>query len=234
MSKSQKSTAEAEVDIEASVAEYLIANPDFFNSHLAVLEALQIPHHVGSAISLIERQLIQYREKNGQLSQKLSDLLEIARENDRLSAGLQALSLALQESTNLDDALHAVKRVLREQFMADFVALRLDAKPPRDDLAEDEEFVSEEALAVFDKLFKSGRPQSGAITAEQAEFLFHEAGKTIGSTALMPLKGSGWRGVLCVASGDPQRYHRGMGAMFLTRIGELVGHAIQLEIQGKG
>ena len=66
------------------VAAYLKAHPDFFKGQDELLTQMSIPHVRGSAISLVERQLLVLRERNTEMSQRLNHLLDVARENDRL------------------------------------------------------------------------------------------------------------------------------------------------------
>ena len=49
-----------------AIAEYLRANPDFFNEYPDLLTDIKVPHASGDAISLVERQLTALREQNDQ------------------------------------------------------------------------------------------------------------------------------------------------------------------------
>jgi len=46
---------------DASVRDYLEANPDFFERHSAILSSLSVPHGSGEAVSLVERQVSMLR-----------------------------------------------------------------------------------------------------------------------------------------------------------------------------
>jgi uncharacterized protein YigA (DUF484 family) len=71
-----------EMSWEEAVARYLEDHPDFFLTHGALLEGLQIPHRDSAgAVSLIERQVRVLRERNQALQDQLRELIEIAREN---------------------------------------------------------------------------------------------------------------------------------------------------------
>ena len=55
---------------EADIAAYLHQHPDFFQRHTRFLEKQQITHqNIGSASSLIERQVAVLREKNNHLEE---------------------------------------------------------------------------------------------------------------------------------------------------------------------
>ena len=50
---------------EDTIAGYLKANPEFFERHASLLNSLRLPHDAGgSAVSLIERQVLVLRQKN--------------------------------------------------------------------------------------------------------------------------------------------------------------------------
>ena len=212
---------------EQTMAAYLRAYPDFFTRHLELLETLHIPHPCRPAQSLLERQIALLREQNTQLRKKLRELLEVARDNDCLSKRMQSLTLGLIEATNLDDMLLTIQCVLREEFNADFIALRLAARPLQDDLIVEREFTSVKDLHTFAELLHAGRPFCGRLTAEQALNLFDDAAPRIASAALVPLRGNDWNGLLAIGSMDQTRFHSGAGTVFLNRIGELLGHALQ-------
>ena len=54
---------------EDSIADYLQANPEFFERHSALLNNLRLPHDAGGpAVSLVERQVLVLRQKNVKLA----------------------------------------------------------------------------------------------------------------------------------------------------------------------
>ncbi|HRE18267.1 MAG TPA: DUF484 family protein, partial [Rhodocyclaceae bacterium] len=57
------------------VANFLQANPSFFDQYADLLSHMYVPHPLGGrAISLTERQMLTLREKNKQLEAKLAEL----------------------------------------------------------------------------------------------------------------------------------------------------------------
>lgn len=214
-------------EAERLLAEYLRDHPDFFNRHLDLLETLRIPHPCRPAVSLIERQLLLLREQNALLRSKLQELVAVARDNDCLSKRMQCLILELIEARGLDEMLHGIQGVLRDDFSADFTAVRLGAKPLEIALIEEKDLLAPEDFALFEPILRSGRPLCGRLTTEQAQYLFHEAASQVASAALVPLRGTDWIGLLAVGSCDEGRFHPAMGTLFLSRMGELISHALQ-------
>src|SRR3990167_3210800 len=100
MSRKNFDTPAPMVD-ETQIIEHLLAHPDFFTRHPDALEALQLPHETGSAISLVERQVSVLRERNLEMRQRLNNLLTTARENDKLFEKTKRLVLTLIEANSL-------------------------------------------------------------------------------------------------------------------------------------
>ena len=67
-----------------SVSKYLIENPDFFNRKADLLLDLTIPHVSGGAISLLERQVALFRERNRDLQNNINNFIFNAEENDAM------------------------------------------------------------------------------------------------------------------------------------------------------
>ncbi len=216
-----------EADTERRVVEYLNKHPDFFARHLNLLEHLCIPHPCAPAVSLIERQLSLLRDQNTRLRRRLLDLIEVARRNDHIAERMQRLALELIETTTLDDLLGTIKSLMRDEFGADFTALRLVARPLDERQAALEEFADAAQLASFAAVLRGDRPRCGGLSANQSQALFDAAAPQVASAALVPLRGSGWSGLLAVGSHDEKRFHRGMGTLFLSRMGAMISQALQ-------
>lgn len=219
------------LDTEQLIIDYLRDCPDFFERHLDVLETLRVPHPCQPAVSLIERQVQLLRDNNLRLRRKLQELIEVARNNDSLTRRMQVLALGLIEAATLDELLTNSQCVLRDEFNADFIALRLAARPQVQSQPVEREFVTEAELALFDSSLRTERPRCGRLTAEQTVNLFDDAAPRIASAALVPLRGSGWRGLLAIGSCDADRFRAGMGTLFLSRIGDLLSHALQAHLR---
>ena len=108
------------------VALYLRDHPQFFTEYAAVLADIQIPHpHGDRAIPISERQIIDLREKNRVLQDKLSELVRFGEENGALTEKMHRLAVVLLKFTSLDDVLHGLNYNLREDFLIPHMALRI-------------------------------------------------------------------------------------------------------------
>lgn len=227
--KKSKSTPQL-CDAEQTIVAYLRAHPEFFNRHLDLLETLRIPHPCGPAVSLLERQLLRTRECNTQLQKKLTELVAVAQENGHLISRMQRLTLVLLKHQELESMLEGIKTVLQDEFNADFVTLKLTVQVTA---LQGETVLSASHQALFEPVFSSGSPKCGQLSHEQVTSLFGNASASIASVALVPLWGKDWCGLLGVGSQDKQRFHPGMGMLFLKSMGELISQALQTKLYSR-
>lgn len=225
MTTSQQTRSEVLPLEEKTVADYLRNNPEFFQNNPSLLASLEIPHSCGPAISLVEHQTKVLRDQNAQLKRKLMDLVHVARDNNRLNERMHQLTLGLINSKSLEGLLDTLRDNLVGEFNADTVTLRLSGVS--DTLAREcgvEIYKTDDAeLAHFETFLKSGRPQCGRFKKEQLKYLFGDQAEAIESVALIPLGRNSTQGLLAIGSREPNRFHPGMGTLFLTHLGELMG-----------
>ncbi len=207
------------------VAEFLTRNPGFFEQNVDILTNLQIPHpHGGRAVSIGERQLLALREKSKILEDKLHELIQFGEENDALSAKVHRLACRLVEAPSLDAVLDTLYLDLLDHFAVPHVAVRLwnvaeenpDTKEFAPVAAEMRQFVEQMTAAYC-----------GQHAVYESQAWFGEAASHLKSFALVPLARDKLTfGVVALASEDPKRFYAEMGTLYLTRIGEMVSHAL--------
>lgn len=229
MSKSSPPDVQPEAkqdDIREDVVEaYLRAHPDFFEHHLPLLATLKVPHAAGGMVSLIERQVSVLRDTNRQLERKLLDLVQVARENEDLSSRLHRLARGLLETDQLDDTIATAREQLRNDLHSTHVVIRLFG-----DEAKEKGDKSQVDVSMFDGLFESGRPICGRLTQAQSVYLFGEQVGEIASAVMIPLNEGRRLGILALGSPETDRFHPGMGTLFLGYLGELIGAAIKARL----
>src|SRR5690606_16962850 len=103
------------------VVAYLRANPDFLLRHPDLLETLELQHASGSAVSLIERQVEILRGRSQRLEDRLSKLLEAARDNERRASSVHRLARTLIRAPTLASVIHGLQTSMREDFGIDEV-----------------------------------------------------------------------------------------------------------------
>ncbi len=213
---------------EAAVSDYLLANPEFFQAHRALLTKLEIPHPAGGAVSLVERQVEVLRGENRRLEQRLVEWMEIARENDRLLGHLHRLAVALLAETGRDARLVTLTNSLQADFEADASALILhDAEAARAIDGARHLAREDDAFAGFAENPQDPEPLCRPLTEAQSQRLFPENGAGLGSAAFIPIGAGGNAGWLIVASAQPKHFHPRLDTTYLVRLGELAGTALR-------
>lgn len=211
------------MNITASDVEvYLQQHPEFFHDHLELLENLSIPHPSGVAVSLIAKQLELMRHKHLEQENRLSSLIDIARNNDVVFQGLHQLTLALLNALTLEEVIFNLEQTLISHFLTDFVAVRLIQRCP--DASMQEFFITPDSDEVkpFLKELACKQTKCARPTLSQAKILFGEFALEVNSCALVPLTVGNVAGILGIGSREQGRFHYSMGQLFLTQIGEIV------------
>lgn len=208
---------------EEEIAQFLRAQPQFFDRHPELLESIMVPHpHGGRAIPLAERQILGLREKVRLLEGKLGELIRYGEDNDAISEKVHRLSLALVGTRDYAASVQALYFHLREDFAVPRVALRVWGKDLPDGAAEGLEVEA----ALRDHAESMAGPLCGPAAASPFLAWFEGTQAHVRSLALVPLGQTRAFGLLVLGSEDPQRFYAEMGTLFLRRIGELVAAAL--------
>ena len=218
---------------DAKVADYLQSSPDFFERNAALLAKLRLPHvrDKAATVSLVERQVEVLRDRNVALERRLKELVDVARANDGLADRIHHLSQRLIRAHDQGQTIDAIERSMREDFDAMHAVLVLfigDSQPREPDTRRFLRFEDAGAadIKMFDTLLQSGKPRCGQIRDSQRDYLFGRDTIEIGSVALTPLGPKGSLGILAIGASDAERFHPAMSTDFLTRIGDLIAHAL--------
>lgn len=207
------------------VASYLRRHPEFLNEFPDLAMALVLPREQGSAASLASYQLEVLRDKNRELNRRLQELIEIAHENETLMVRVHTLTLALMRAHTLPETANAIVAALTEDFHTDLVRLVLFRADP--DLPAAEWLIAEPAgaaaLPAFAEFFKRAEPLCGRVQQDKLDALFGAKAGEVRSTVLLPIDSLG---LLAIGSHDENRFHPGMGTVFLKLIAEAVATAI--------
>ncbi len=209
---------------DAEVAQHLKKHPDFFEKHTDLLLSLRLSHPSGNAVSLIERQLQAYRERNSDIREKLSVLLANARENDRLFELSQRLTLSLIECTELGDAFDALNYSLNNEFNVKHFSIwvlnkKLESATTR--------YLSPNNFQkTLNARLESNKIAFSGITPAEINALF-EPEEPIGSAALCIARhGSHPIAIIAVGHEDKDRYAPNGGTLFLRHLSELLSRVL--------
>jgi uncharacterized protein YigA (DUF484 family) len=205
------------------LARFLRANPQFFDQHPELLEAIHVPHpYGGRAIPLAERQTVALREKVKNVEGKLAELMKFGEENDAISEKVHRLAVALAGARDFPVLARSLYFHLREDFAVPHVALRVWGKavPADFDEAQEVDPKQREQAALM------AAPQCGPAQGNLFAAWFRDAAEHIRSLALVPLGQTNVFGLLALGSEDPQRFYPDMGTLYLRRIGELTAAGV--------
>ena len=204
------------------IATYLKQHPEFFEQYAEMMSQINIPHpHGGRTIPISERQILTLRERSKQLESKLREIIQFGEENDAVSEKMHNFSLALLRVRDAHSAVQAVLKHLHDDFAVPHVVMRLW----RGAQGELREF---QAVSETTRNFTATltAPHCSAEPAVDTASLFGEAASALSSYAYIPLRDGDTFGLLALASEEPRRYYPGMGTVYLSRLGDLIGCAL--------
>ncbi|WP_370980651.1 DUF484 family protein [Agaribacterium sp. ZY112] len=202
-----------------SVAAYLKDHPNFFENHEQLLGDMSVPHKPGQAVSLVEKQLSILRERNTELRNRLSSLVDNARQNDRLFAHTRQLVLALLDSKNFAQAIDIVYSSFQTDFDIEHTEIILFDSPGISRARSDKLELGQEKIGRY---LKARQTVGGGLGESERNYIFADKADQVGSAAMAVLAYGELYGVIAVGNKDPNYYQSGMGTMFLSYIAEVL------------
>ena len=205
-----------------AVAQYLKENPSFFEDYADLIAQIFVPHpHGGHAIPIAERQIVTLREKNAELENRLRELIKFGGENDQIAEKLHRSTLALFAASDLETTLAVLYHSLKEDFGVPQVASRLWGRVPEQSYLPELAATTMELREYADQV---GAPYCGPNAPFEARDWF-ERGDAWRSFAFLPLRTAYTFGLLALGDQNAERFHTGMGTVYLTRLAELASVA---------
>jgi len=225
---------------EREVADFLLANPQFFEQHAELLASIKLMSPLGNrAVSLQERQI----------ERRLAELLRYGHENDSIAARFTRWTSRVLAERDPHALPATVTRGLLEIFEVPQAALRLWDVAENYAMAEFSRYVGEEVRIFANSLatpycgantgfeaaqWLTAQESRGVVMADGAEgaVAASQDATTTASIALVALRdphgegGANAFGLLVMGSPDVRRFHEGMGTDFLSQIGSLASAAL--------
>lgn len=202
------------------IAAWLRERPTFLKDFPDLAMQLQVPREQGPAASLAGYQLEVLRDKNAELQRKLAELAQIASDNEQLVVRVHSMTLALMRATSLEQTARTVVASLNEDFHTDLVRLvlfRHDESLPRAEWLLQSNGPGD--WPAFGEFLARRDPLCGRLADDKLEALFADRASEVASAALIHV---GRLGMLAMGSRELNRFHPGIGTMFLRLIGEAV------------
>ena len=213
------------------VRDYLIDHPTFFEDNPDVLEAINVSHDSGKAISLVERQITVMRDKNKVLSGQLEQLIETAKNNDQLLAKTNQLVLKLIQAEDLNSLITVLDTSLKNDFNTEFYSLILIDKGLFASKTAANLVSEEDAKSKISSLLSAQKAVSGVLQEEQVNFLFEQSASSVASAIALPLHSSEPLGILALGSSDADFYSHDIGTVFFDYIGALLNELIPMHVK---
>ncbi len=227
---------------DQEVANYLLANPEFFNQHAELLSQVKLADpYRHRAISLQERQLQLLRDKQRLLERTHAELMRHGQQNETIVSKINRLTARLLAERTPQDMPQAVLTGLTDIFEVPQAALRLWQIAQPYEQADYARHVDETVRLFANHLTT---PYCGANTGfAAAQWLTDtpqtstevkaetESNTPTASLALIALRDTQHTsneafGLLVLGSPDLQRFAPTMATDFLVQIGELVSAAL--------
>ena len=227
MSSEQEAQAPSGDDPAQQVLEYLEHNPDFLGRHPELLDTLKIPHDNGGTSSLIEHQVSVLQDKNRRLSRQMREYHAVAESNHGLLEKLQDLYLIMLRATSATDLLDNTIAAIDREFNCDAVVIGLFMPPDSFDHPSCVNLGGGEARKQFEPLTLQTEPICGRLKKSRLQILFGAEADKMQSAALAPLSEHKALGFMALGSHDEHKYHPGMGTIFLSLLGQMLGHCME-------
>ncbi len=207
------------------VAAWLRRHPTFLKDFPDVAEMLVIPREHGRAASLAGYQLELLRERLRELEARLAELVDIAGENEQRAVQVHTYTLSLLRTMDLSSCARAIVAGLREDFHTEHVCLLLGGNCTGIDGLPWVRCVPGGlgSLATFADFLARGEPLCGRLAPDKLDALFGADAGAVQSAALVKL---GNTGMLGIGSEDANRFHPGIGTLFLKLIAEAASVAL--------
>lgn len=217
---------------ETEVLAYLQAHPDFLSRHPELLETIELQHASGSAVSLIERQVEVLRGRSQRLEDRLTHLLENARDNERRAANVHRLARTLIRAPTLAGAISGLQVCMRDDFAIDEAWVGISSGLlKRRDIDGLHRLTPEGPITRhFENFLRTKLIECGPIDEARARLLFPKAAELPLSAAVVPLERDKHLGMLVLASRDPERFQPRQGKVFLEMTAELVAAAVRAKL----
>lgn len=214
------------------VAFWLARHPDFFVGREGLLQQLTVPHpETQGAISLLERLVIDLRQRAETAENRLEQLLESARHNEAQYRRLRETLVALVAATDRDALAQALATQLSEHFGTAAVALWCPAslsdseptppQPPRQVL---DQHAGARLCALLDG--RTSRCVKLSVSDWKCLLPHVKAPRKAGSCAISRLSAGDPLGYLLLASPSPDAYRASMDTLFTEYLGDIVARLL--------
>jgi uncharacterized protein YigA (DUF484 family) len=211
-----KSADEIQLTDELIVS-YLQQHPEFFNRQAEFVTGLRLPDHQRGAISLVERQLLQQREKIHNLEEEITQLMVIANQNEQLFALYSDLYLRLLDCTTAAELLDCLHQATTELLSFDAFKVWL-IKPVA---VNHSALITDDCAEIMASRLGKDEYYFGRLQQSEQALIFAQA--STGSVVLVRLAhNQADIGFLAISSQDAEHFDPRMDTLLLNQFKKLV------------
>ncbi|XOV80442.1 MAG: DUF484 family protein [Aestuariibacter sp.] len=214
MSDNNNNTAELNERLSShltpeAVKDYLLAHPEFFLRYPLVLEEITLPHAAKGAVSLVELQSEQLRERVKDLQDKISQIMSVAKQNEQLYRIYADLHLKLFHCENLDQVVAALEECVKDKLQLQAVSLKI--------FSGEQVFADADWQHLLEHRFRGKSYFFGRLTSNETAVIFGENSQ-VQSVGLMQLKQDEPLGMLAIGSLEDSHFHPDMDTLLINQL----------------
>ena len=172
---------------------FLLENLNFFETRESLVSELKFKHAVGSASSLLERQVTKLRDEHKSLISLLNTFIKTASINEDLFNKSKDLTLKILGSKNKKEIINTVENAFKKKFKVDKPKLAFFKNEKLDELEN-----------ITGLSFHKGAIHCGSFSSEKMNILFKD--KKIESMAVTVVIAKNEIGLLMLGSYDRTKY----------------------------
>ena len=199
------------------VAQYLEQHNDFFNRQADLLTRLRLPDQQRGTVSLVERQLMQQREKIHQLQEEITQLMSVANANEQLFDAYSNMYLTLIDCNTITSLLDCLHQAITQLLSLDTFKLWL----PKADNVSHDALIKADCNSILAERFKDNDYYFGRLQQSEQQLIFGQ--HTAGSVVLVRLTYQDQDlGFLAINSKDVDHFDPKMDTLLLSQFKKLL------------
>lgn len=208
---------------EKEVADYLKANPGFFENRDALVMKLKIPHKNKGAISLVEKQLEVMRDRQRKTRKQLTEFVASAEANKEIFDKSRRLVLNLVAANRGKYFFDALEKGLKKDFGCKAYSLVVFGKRPRQVNHFTTRVTADSARNYVGALMRAKEPTLGVLRPEEQDFLFRHQSEKVKSAAVLSVKERNRQlALLAIGHSDPHYFSPQMDTLFIGFIADVL------------
>ncbi len=206
------------------IAEYLILNPEFFKDNPEVLSSIEVVHDTGAAVSLIQKQVELLRSNYNSTTDKLMDLLKIAKNNEDIFFLTKELILNLLDASSIQEVTRLIEVSFEKDFGANKSILIYFSESPKN-IPKGRLRKPKEVTNFLGDVLNSKSIFCGEIDKNATNFIFNQK-ISFKEVALVPLKSNSISGMIALGTNQAGKYSENKDTLFLDFIAEIASKLI--------